>query len=185
MQVEHYLIFAGVHSFVLDSKAYYKVTTGLWTDAKLSQFTRYELENYRQVSQFMNDIISREWDKCIAENTNTVRYRQNLILNVLIPNHWLTNLLQTISMHCAMAFVIDPVYSVQNVFVFKMVKIITALPYSYNKAYFCSQEISISLFLKYFKVIELSMTILFHSYMLFNSTFFLYRCLGTSYGRDL
>ena len=23
---------------------------------------------------------------------NTVRYRQNLILNVLIPNHWLTNL---------------------------------------------------------------------------------------------
>ena len=69
MQVEHHLIFAGVHSFFLDSKAYYKVTTGLWTDAKLSQFTRYELENYRQVSQFMNDIISREWDKCIAENT--------------------------------------------------------------------------------------------------------------------
>ena len=40
---------SGIHSFYQDSKAYYKVTTGLWKDEKLTQFTRYELENYRQV----------------------------------------------------------------------------------------------------------------------------------------
>jgi len=43
---------AGVHEFFLDTRTYYSVATDIWSGKALSNFTRKELETYKQVSVY-------------------------------------------------------------------------------------------------------------------------------------
>jgi len=50
------LNFAGVHEFFIDTKVYYSVATDVWSGKPLSSFTRKELETYKQVSEYVNNL---------------------------------------------------------------------------------------------------------------------------------